>query len=633
MRYPSLLLIVSMMACNPSSSQEPAAPQEAYQGSLGASDQTPLLQLERDHTNARDIGVTWTEVPGVNDFTLELAQDENCQAVRKTMTVTGYEVHLIDLEEGVWYLCLKTAAGLSLGAKSQALVVDRSAPVMEATPEQTLVSGEHPAVTVQDLSETACTWTSPDARLKIMNPDDLLSPFTVDASGTFSASVTCEDKAGNSSSLAFTLNIAVGEATLGPAPADVTALVATAGVNVINLSWTASGASAYLVLESSAPITVKPMPGMFYTVGALIGGAKVKAVGSSTALSDSGLAGNSLHFYKVFAASATGRYAAGVETSATAIANKVLKQTLTRTGQFSYTDVVALRTVGNYSYICRGVAGLAIVNISNPSVPVQTAVLSLGNTASSGWCSDVKIAGNYAYVANWDKGLVIVDISNPAAPVQRGAVALTNASVVFVEGSYAYVAVENNGTGGGLAIINVSNPAAPTQTSMTSSSGHGAGVNKTGNYVYLTHRDTGTFKGLKVYDVTNPAVPNLVRTITRLSMEDIDIRDNHAYITVGTGGLEIFDVTTPSNPISRSTIATTGNGLVLGVSVVDNYAFITDYTFSKLYVVDVSNKTAPTLARSYTASAGALYVHVSGSFVSMTVEGKGLDVIEAFQYL
>lgn len=102
---------------------------------------------------------------------------------------------------------------------------------------------------------------------------------------------------------------------------------------------------------------------------------------------------------------------------------------------------------------------------------------------------------------------------------------------------------------------------------------------------------------------------------------------------VGTGGLEIFDVTTPSNPISRSTIATTGNGPVLDVSVVDSYVFITDYTFSKLYVVDVSSKTAPTLARSYTASAGALYVHVSGSFVSMTVEGKGLDVIEAFQFL
>jgi hypothetical protein len=119
----------------------------------------------------------------------------------------------------------------------------------------------------------------------------------------------------------------------------------------------------------------------------------------------------------------------------------------------------------------------------------------------------------------------------------------------------------------------------------------------------------------------------------RLSMEDIDIRDNHAYINFGMGGLEIFDVTTPSNPISRSTIATTGNGLVLGVSVADNYAFITDYTFSKLYVIDVRNKTAPTLAWSYASSAGTLYLHVSGGFVSMTVEGKGLEVIEAFQFL
>jgi hypothetical protein len=622
-----------MMACNPSSGHEPAVPQENYQGTIGASDQAPLLQLERDHTNSRDIAVTWTDVPGVSDFSLEVAEDDACQVVRRTMTITGHEARLIDLDEGVWYLCLKTAAGIPLGAKSQALVVDRSAPVIEGDSEQTLVSGDLPALTVKDLSETECSWTHTDARLRIMDPNALLSPFTVEASGIFSVSVRCEDRAGNSSSLELTLSVAVGEATLGPAPSEVTGLQATPGVNVINLSWTASGASTYLVLESSSAITAKPMPGMIYTVGSLIGGARVKAASSATTLSDSGLAGNSLHYYKVFAASATGRYSPGVETSAMAIANKVLKQTLTRTGQLSYSDVVAVRTAGNYNYICRGAAGLAIVNISNPSAPVQSAVLTLGNTASSGWCSDVKIAGNYAYVANWDRGLVIVDISNPAAPVQRGSVALTNASVVFVEGSYAYVAVENNASGGGLAVINVSNPAAPTQSSMTSSNGHGAGVNKVGNHVYLTHRDTGTFKGLRVYDVTNPSAPNLVRSVTRASMEDIDIRDNHAYITVGSGGLEIFDVTTPSNPISRSTIATTGNGLVLGVSVADNHAFITDYTFNKLYVIDVSNKTAPTIARSYTASAGALYLHVSGGFVSMTVEGRGLDVIEAFQFL
>jgi hypothetical protein len=75
--------------------------------------------------------------------------------------------------------------------------------------------------------------------------------------------------------------------------------------------------------------------------------------------------------------------------------------------------------------------------------------------------------GSLSSVWNW-----------PKTKLQKGSVALTTASVVFLEGSYSYVAVENNASGGGLAVINVPNPAAPTQSSMTSSSGHGAGLTK-----------------------------------------------------------------------------------------------------------------------------------------------------------
>lgn len=638
LRFLIFFLTVCSFGCRPSIGSGPVAPEECLelscQGLTGNSDQSSLLHLERNHTNARDIMVTWTDVPGVSDFSLELAQDEFCHSVKKTLTVTGHELHLIDLEEGVWYLCLKTSTGVALGGKSQYLVVDRTAPRIEGATEQTLVSGEHAALTTQDLSETECGWSSPDAGLRITDPKALLSSFTVETSGSYQVTVVCADLAGNSSSLVLALNMAVGEATLGPAPSDVSSLQANPAVNLINLSWThGGGAQSFLVLASPSPVTVTPMPGMFYTVGSIIGGATVKAVSNSTTLADTGLPGNSKHYYKVFAASATGRYSPGVDIHATAIANRVLKQTLTRNSLQSYGEVVGLRTAGSYNYICRGESGLAIVNVTNPNAPVQSALISMGNNATSGWCSDVKIAGNFAYVANWDKGLVIIDISNPAAPVQRGSVALTNASVVFVEGAYAYVAVENNLSGGGLAIINVANPAAPMQSGFTSSNGHGAGINKIGNYVYLTHRDSGTFKGLKVYDVSNPVSPVLVRTITRPSMEDIDIRDNHAYITVGSGGLEIFDVTVPADPQSRSTIATPGNGLILGVNVVDNYAFITDYTFNKMYVIDVSNKTAPSLARTYTTTAGTLYLHVSGGFAYVSVEGLGLEVIEVFQFL
>ncbi|WP_141735783.1 hypothetical protein [Oligoflexus tunisiensis] len=636
MRTLDFFLCIMIVACSPNPGGGPGVPEECSQVSCptfqGSNDQAPLLHLERNHTNATDIPVSWNEVPGVSEFQLDLASDVACQTVKKSFAANGLETHLIDLEEGVWYLCLKTRQGMHLGSGGQLLVVDRQSPKIEGATEQTLVSGHPATLTVQDLSETTCRWTTSHAQLTIKEPNRLLSPFAIEASGIYPATLKCEDLAGNSSTLALTLSIQTADASLGPAPLDVTGLVATPAINAINLSWMNSGgASAFLVLASSAPITATPVSGVSYAVGSVLDGATVKSVGNATSFADTGLSGNTKLYYKVFAASATWNYAPGVTIEAAALSNMVLKATLTRNGILAYGEVVGARTSGNYSYICRGESGLVIADVSNPAAPMQVTTVSMGNSSSSGWCADVRIAGNHAYVANWDKGLVIIDISNPAAPVVRGSLALTNASAVHVDGSIAYVAVRNNATGGGLAIVNVASPTAPSLISYTASNGHGTGIHKTGNYVFLTHRDSGSFRGLKVYDVSDPASPSLVQTLERASMESIDIRDNHAYITIGNGGIEILDVTTPANPISRSTIATTNNGFVLGVSVLDNYAVVTDYTFDELYVIDVSDKTAPSLVRSYGANNPPLHVHVQGRYAYLTVEARGLEIIELFQ--
>jgi hypothetical protein len=627
---------IMIVACSPGPSGGPSLPEECANASCpsyqGSSEQTPTLQLDRTYTNATDIRVSWSEVPGVSEYRLDLAADASCQAVIKSLAVTGLETRLLNLDEGVWYLCLRGSQGEALGSGSQLLVVDRQSPKIEGATEQSLMSGNPANLSVQDQNETSCRWTTSHSQLTIVEPVKVLSPFVIEAAGLYPATLICEDLAGNITSMALTLNIQVGAAGSGLIPVDVTGLQATAATNAINLTWSHSGgAASFLVLASSVPVTATPVNGVSYTVGAVVDGAIVKAVSNATNFADTGLPGNTRYHYKVFAASATQRYAPGVAVDATSLSSLVLKATLTRNDILGYGEVVGARTVGNYSYLCRGRSGLVIANVSNPNALSQVTTISMGNSSASGWCSDVRVAGNYAYVANWDKGLVIIDISNPASAVVRGTLSLTNAAVLYVEGTTAYVGLQNNGSGGGLAIVNVSNPSAPSLISFTSSDGHGAGIQKTGNYVYLTHRDPGTFRGLKVFDVSNPASPSLVRTLNRASMEDIDIRDNHAYITVGVGGLEIFDVTTPSNPISRATIATPNNGLVIGVSVIENYAVVTDYSFDRMYVIDVSNKAAPSIVRTYTANNSTLYVHVQGRYAYLTVDVRGLEVIELFQ--
>lgn len=456
---------------------------------------------------------------------------------------------------------------------------------------------------------------------------------TISASldGAYTLRLTATDLAGNTASDDMILT---WDAT---APNNVTGLSAVPDVKAINLSWASGGggAQSYLVLRSTATLTAVPVQGMIYTAGTALGAATVASVGNALTFGDTILTGRTNYFYKVFAYDALGNYASGVQTSAVAEPVKTLKPTLTRSGFFNSTKIMGLRNAGNYTYVCKESLGLAIVNVTNPAAPVQTSLHSLGNTSSVGWCSDVKISGNTAFVANWEKGLMTVDISNPATPVLKGSVVLTNASVLWIEGSYVYVAVEDDDTGGGLAIVNVANLASPTLVSFTQTDGNAAGIGKIGNYVYLSHRDTGNFTGMKVFDVSNLAAPMLVKTFVRNSMEELVISASHVYVAAGFDGVEVFDATNPANPISRSVRVMPDlpdAGYVISVNVSGNYVFATSYDTMKMYVLDFTNKAAATVARSYStySSISPLFLHVSGAYAYVSLEGKGMEIIEVF---
>lgn len=85
---------------------------------------------------------------------------------------------------------------------------------------------------------------------------------------------------------------------------------------------------------------------------------------------------------------------------------------------------------------------------------VKETTVALGNAIAH----DIALAGSLAYVAT-DAGLTVLDLANPAVPVVRGSIALSTGASngVAVLGQYAYVA-----TIGALQVVNVANPAAPT---------------------------------------------------------------------------------------------------------------------------------------------------------------------------
>ena len=66
---------------------------------------------------------------------------------------------------------------------------------------------------------------------------------------------------------------------------------------------------------------------------------------------------------------------------------------------------------GDLAFVADGYEGLEIINISNPSNPVE-----LGQYGSGGNYYDVWVEGDLAFIAAYADGLVIVNISNPNTP-------------------------------------------------------------------------------------------------------------------------------------------------------------------------------------------------------------------------
>jgi hypothetical protein len=232
---------------------------------------------------------------------------------------------------------------------------------------------------------------------------------------------------------------------------------------------------------------------------------------------------------------------------------------------------------GSYAYLANAgwVAGrnLQIFNISVPSSPT---LVGFANNVPNEAAYDVALQGNFAYLAHSSAGLRIINISNPSSPVEVGSYATTGlAWGVAVSGNYAYVGC----TDGRLVIVNVSNPAFPTYvSSLVSCTGFGAaalGIAVRGDYAYLA----GGSCGFRVIDISNKLNPRQVDSIPvppSGNATDVFLVSQYAYVSVGNAGFYVIEVTNPLDVNLRGYYDTPDPGSVRSVFGVGNLAYLAD---------------------------------------------------------
>jgi len=231
--------------------------------------------------------------------------------------------------------------------------------------------------------------------------------------------------------------------------------------------------------------------------------------------------------------------------SYTAAAPAVLQSTSTGHNQIGTAGGIS--GSGNYAFMTSSSYFLTI-DVSTPTTPTVVGVTSDStklNTAQRNVVSGTKVftIGNGYITA--------INVSTPTAPVISGYLAdatnLASAKTIRVSGNYAFVG------GNKLSVLDISGANPVHVTSLSHALINAClDMDMQGNYLYLTCGATNAFV---VVDISTPTAPALIGSYTNSSYittsmltNSLAVVNNIAYVSRGTYGLLMLDVSNPAMP-------------------------------------------------------------------------------------
>lgn len=234
--------------------------------------------------------------------------------------------------------------------------------------------------------------------------------------------------------------------------------------------------------------------------------------------------------------------------------------------------------IGNRGYFGSGTggAGVHIVDLTNPYSPVFLGAVSSTVCATGGTpCAYTSIhemmvfdQGGSRYLlensnVTGNRELRIINVTNPAAPVFTRSFLSSDGGWVHamhIRGNKLYLSGFSSSTR--VDIYDMSNLATQAPVLLGSvpvgnNSNHSAWTNETGEYLYSARELSNG--DLRVYDVRVPSQPVLVRTIQAASLNinaitphNPVVMGNKLYVSWYQAGVQVFDITDPTNPIREA---------------------------------------------------------------------------------
>lgn len=248
---------------------------------------------------------------------------------------------------------------------------------------------------------------------------------------------------------------------------------------------------------------------------------------------------------------------------------------------------------------------LTVVDLSSPEAPVK-----LGSYAFPEKIWGIRIVGSTVYVAADFYGLGIVEVSNPQSPALRGSVKLAGqAKNVALVGTTAFVADHMSG----LDIVDVTDLTKPVKRGSFFLEGYARDVVSAGSMVYAIDAPAGLY----TFDVSKqgPIEPIASEQSAR-APASIEVSKGLA-VLVGSGLLQIYDLSKPSAPVKGPTFRTP-SGRAVRATLHGARAYVADAR-DGLQVVDLSTPSAPALLGGFKTPEPARDVAATDSHVFLVV--------------
>jgi hypothetical protein len=207
---------------------------------------------------------------------------------------------------------------------------------------------------------------------------------------------------------------------------------------------------------------------------------------------------------------------------------------------------------------------LRVLNIQSPAAPSILATVQLSQPV------DLTVSGTYLFVADRAAGLAVVDVSNPSSPFLAATLATVgSAEGIAIQGSRAYLAAS-----GSFCVVDLSDPEHPQLLASVPAGQNARDVVVDGGYAFVVE----AWDGLLVYDIADPVHPFLVATLPMPHADTyhLDLHENVLYVANDYGGTVLVDVSDPEAPRYRGNLAPAIAGRTYDVAIGTTCAFLAD---------------------------------------------------------